>query len=145
MPLLAQLNDEIKVAMKAKDKDRLSVIRMVKSKVMTADPRGEFSDEEVLKLIASYGKSLKDSIKQFQELSKSEEVEACQRELAIVEEFLPKSLSEAETKALVEQLVKEVDAQSRKDMGKVMKAVFGSGKTVDGALVKKAFEEIIPA
>ncbi|PCJ61814.1 MAG: hypothetical protein COA79_05825 [Planctomycetota bacterium] len=143
MSVMDTLNTQIKESMKNKDKTRLSVLRMMKSKIMQVDTKGNMDDAAATKLINSYAKNLKETIDQCEKLGKTEMSEESKAELVIVSEFLPKTLSYDETLELVKGFIAELEIKTKKDIGKIMKAVFGSGKAVEGALVKKAVDELI--
>ena len=142
--MLQKLTDDIKQAMKGGNKDRLEVLRMMKSKIQNVDTRGTLSDAECQKIVSSYAKGLRESVKQYRDLGKSDVAGKLEAELKIIEEYLPKSLSPEEVKALVVKTIQEVGATSKKDMGKVMKAVLGANPTLDGNAVKDAVMAALP-
>ena len=145
MSVYDRLNEEIKTSMKNKDTDRLGVLRMLKSKIMQLDTKGGLEEAVMLKLISGYAKSLKETIEQNQKFGKLEQQAAVEKELAIVQEFLPKVLNADETKALVQSLIQALGLTNRKEMGKIMKEIQASGKAIDGTLVKAAVDALLPA
>ena len=145
MSVYDRLNEEIKTSMKNKDTDRLGVLRMLKSKIMQLDTKGGLEEAVMLKLINGYAKSLKETIEQNQKFGKLEQQAAVEKELAIVQEFLPKVLNADETKALVQSLIQSLGLTNRKEMGKIMKEIQASGKAIDGTLVKAAVDVLLPA
>jgi uncharacterized protein YqeY len=145
MSVYDRLNEEIKTSMKNKDTDRLGVLRMLKSKIMQLDTKGGLEEAVMLKLISGYAKSLKETIEQNQKFGKLEQQAAVEKELAIVQEFLPKVLNADETKALVQSLIQSLGLTNRKEMGKIMKEIQASGKAIDGTLVKAAVDALLPA
>ena len=145
MSVFDRLNDEIKNSMKSKDTERLSVLRMLKSKIMQLDTKGGLEESVMIKLINGYAKSLKETIEQSQKLAKPEHQAVAEKELLIVQEFLPKLLNAEETKALVQSLIQSLGLTNRKEMGKIMKEIQASGKAVDGILVKAAVDALLPA
>ena len=145
MSVYDRLNEEIKTSMKNKDTDRLGVLRMLKSKIMQLDTKGGLEEAVMLKLISGYAKSLKETIEQNQKFGKLEQQAAVEKELAIVQEFLPKVLNADETKALVQSLIQSLGLTNRKEMGKIMKEIQASGKAIDGTLVKAAVDVLLPA
>lgn len=145
MSVYDRLNDEIKTSMKNKDTDRLGVLRMLKSKIMQLDTKGGLEEAVMLKLINGYAKSLKETIEQNQKFGKVEQQAAVEKELAIVQEFLPKVLNADETKVLVQSLIQSLGLTNRKEMGKIMKEIQASGKAIDGTLVKSAVDALLPA
>jgi hypothetical protein len=141
--LFKKLNNDLAAAMKAKDTLRLDVIRMMKSKVLNVNARGDLPDAEILKILQKYAKSLKDAIEETKKVNRPGAVKKLEGELKIVEEYLPKMLSEAEVRDVVAKVVAEVGATSAKETGKVMKAVMGKGFNVDGSLVSRIVSEVL--
>jgi uncharacterized protein len=143
--IIARLKNETILAMKAKDKDRLGVMRMMQAaiKQMEVDQRRELSDEDALKVLSGYAKKVKDQVKSYGEGGRTELLAAAEAELVIVNEFLPAEMSDEELAAVVAKAVEETGAAGPADMGKVMKAVMPltAGKA-DGsrvsAMVKKS-------
>ena len=140
--LFKKLNNDLSSAMKAKDKFRLDVIRMMKSKVLNVNARGDLPDAEILKILQKYAKSLKDAIEETKKVNRPDAVKKLEGELKVVEAYLPKMLSEAEVRDIVAKAVAEVGATSAKDTGKVMKAVMGMGLNVDGSMVSKLVSQM---
>ncbi len=140
MGLLQKLQNEMKIAMKNKDKERLSTIRMLISEIkkVQIDTKKELTDEEIIKILQKYAKQRKDAIEQYKKAGREDLVEKEMKELEIVQEFLPKQLSEEEIEKIVDETIKELNATSMKDMGKVMKAVMSkvSGRA-EGAIVSQ--------
>ena len=130
-------------AMKAKDANRLSTLRMAKAAVMNEEnKRGigtVLTDEEVSKILQSLVKQRKDSIEQFTNNGRTELAEKEQAELVVLEEYLPQAASADEIAAAVEAAIAETGASSMKEMGLVMKAALAQlvGKTADGKLVSE--------
>ncbi|PIS31084.1 hypothetical protein COT42_01950 [Candidatus Saganbacteria bacterium CG08_land_8_20_14_0_20_45_16] len=140
--LFNKINEELKNAMKAKDELRLSVLRMVKSKILYVNARGDLSEPEITKIIKKYSKELNESSEEYRKASREDEVAKIEDELKIIEEFLPKELSPAEIKELVEKTIKDVGATSIKDMGKVMKEL-SQNPAVDGKLASQLVRKIL--
>ena len=130
-------------AMKAKDANRLSTLRMAKAAVMNEEnKRGigtVLTDEEVSRILQSLVKQRKDSIEQFTNNGRTELAEKEQAELVVLEEYLPQAASADEIAAAVEAAIAETGASSMKEMGLVMKAALTqlAGKTADGKLVSE--------
>ena len=136
--LLKKLQDEMKTAMKSGDKDRLSVIRMLISEIkkVQIDKKKELSDDEIIQVLQRYAKQRKESIKQYREAGREDLAQKEEAELKVVQEFLPKPLSEEEIEKIVEQVITETGASSMKDMGRVMKSVMEKIKgRADGSVV----------
>ncbi|MFA6548542.1 MAG: GatB/YqeY domain-containing protein [Candidatus Margulisiibacteriota bacterium] len=138
-----KINEDLKAAMKAKDEVKLSVLRMMKSKVLYVNARGDLPEAEVIKIINKYAKDLKESIEEFRKVGREVEVKKIEQELAIVQAYLPKALSPDEIKALVQQTIQKVGAASIKDMGNVMKAVLAKAPSADGKLVSQFVRELL--
>ena len=139
--LFKKLNEDLSASMKAKDTFRLEVIRMMKSKVLNVNARGDLPDAEIMKIFQKYAKSLKDAIEETKKVNRPEAVEKLEKELKVVEGYLPKMMSENEVKELISKTIAELGAASVKDTGKVMKAVMSKGLSVDGSLVSRLVSE----
>lgn len=146
MSLKERLKADMKEAMKAKDKVRLSTIRMINSLIKNAEieKRGELTDEEIIQLLMKYAKQRKESIEMYEKGGRQDLVEKEKAELAIVESYLPEQMSEEEIREIVKKAIEEVGAESVKDMGKVMKIVMPKVKgKADGSLVNKIVKELL--
>ncbi|MFH1361233.1 MAG: GatB/YqeY domain-containing protein [bacterium] len=140
--LFAKINDQLKEAMKSRDEIRLSVLRMMKSKILYVNARGDLPDAEVIKIIKKYAKELNESIIEYQKAAREDEVKKIKGELKIVEEFLPQELSKDAIKAIVEKTIKDIGATSIKDMGRVMKELTAN-PAIDGKLASTMVREIL--
>jgi len=146
MNLNERLNEDMKQAMKDKDKFRLSVIRMLRSSIKNVeiDQRRTLEDSEVLDILQREVKQRKDSLQEFTKAGRDDLVESVQAEIAIINEYLPKQLSEEEIKAVVQQTIQEVGASSKADMGKVMGALMPKVKgRADGRLVNQIVQQFL--
>ncbi|KML27944.1 GatB/YqeY domain-containing protein [Rossellomorea marisflavi] len=141
MSLLDRLNDDMKQAMKNKEKEKLSVIRMLKASLQNEAikfGKQQLSEDEELTVLSREVKQRKDSLQEFQSAGRDDLVEKLQAELTYVEIYMPKQLSEEEVSAIVQETVAEVGASSKADMGRVMGAIMPKVKgKADGALVNK--------
>jgi uncharacterized protein YqeY len=137
------INQGLKKALKERDELRLSTLRMMKSKILYVNARGDLPDAEIIKIITKYSKEIKESIEEFNKVGRSEESAKAQKELQIVAEFLPRELSADEIKSLVSETIKESGASSIKDMGKVMKLVLGKQPGIDGKIVNQFVREML--
>ncbi|KMK93857.1 GatB/YqeY domain-containing protein [Rossellomorea marisflavi] len=141
MSLLDRLNDDMKQAMKNKEKGKLSVIRMLKASLQNEAikfGKQQLSEDEELTVLSREVKQRKDSLQEFQSAGRDDLVEKLQAELTYVEIYMPKQLSEEEVSAIVQETVAEVGASSKADMGRVMGAIMPKVKgKADGALVNK--------
>jgi hypothetical protein len=120
--LKSQLQADMKSSMKSGDKSRLGVIRLMLSaiKQIEVDERIELDDARVIAVLDKMAKQRRESISQFEAAGRDDLTAIEQAELAIIGEYLPEALSEAEINALVEQSIAATGAASIKDMGKVM-------------------------
>ena len=91
MPLLEQVNEGIKNAMRSKDQLRLETLRMLKSKIIAVDARGNLSDAEIVKLFKTYSGNLLEALEQAKAVGREPMADKLKLELAIVQEFLPKA------------------------------------------------------
>jgi uncharacterized protein len=145
MSLLERLNNDMKQAMKNKEKDKLSVIRMIKATMQNEAiklGKQELSEEEELTVLSREMKQRKDSLHEFDKAGRNDLVEKLQQEISVVEIYMPKQLSEEEIADIVKQAIVEVDATSKADMGKVMSALMPKVKgKADGSLVNKLVQQ----
>lgn len=141
--LLKKINGDLMKAMKNKDEFRLSVLRMMKSKVLYVNARGEIPDVEVIKILNKYGKDLKESIEEFKKINRPTEADNSAKELVVVQEYLPQELSADEIKTVVQKTITELGAASIKEMGKVMKEITAKFPSIDGKLVSQYVREIL--
>ncbi len=125
MAFKEKVDQEMIRAAKAKDKIRLSALRMLKSGLHNReiDLKRELSEAEFLQLLSSMVKQRKDSIEQFEKGGRTDLVEKEKAELKVIEEFLPSQLSEADLDAAIAEAIREVGATGIRDMGKVMKVL----------------------
>lgn len=142
MSLMEQLTADMKEAMKQGEKERLSVIRLVRGAVRQAEIDGKktLTDDEVVSVINKEVKMRRDSIEEFERGSRPDLVAKAQAEIAILMPYLPEQLSEDAVKTLAEAAVVEVGAQTAKDMGKVMGVLM---PRVQGRANGKLVQEIV--
>ena len=133
---------DLTAAMKAKDADKLSVLRMVKSNLMNRqiDKGGELTDDEIMKALQSLVKQRRDSVEQYEKASRNDLAEKEKTEIVVIEAYLPQGATQAEVDAAVAAAIAETGASSMKEMGTVMKATMAllTGKTADGKMVSEA-------
>jgi len=143
MSLKDKITGDMTAAMKSKDANRLSVLRMAKAALMNeANKRGadyELTDEEITKVLQTLVKQRKDSIDQYEKAGRSELAEKEQTELAVLEDYLPQSATMEEIESAVAEAISETGANSMKEMGAVMKAAQAklAGKSADGRIVSE--------
>ena len=146
MSIKDTLTNDMKEAMKAKEKDRLAVIRMVRGaiKQIEIDSKKELEDEAVIGVISKEVKMRKDSVEEFKKGGREDLVAKTEAEIAVLMPYLPQQLSEDEIRSLVQAAVEQVGASSPKDMGKVMGVLMPKVKgRADGKLVNTIVKEAL--
>lgn len=142
MSLVDQIVADITTAIKAKDADRLSTLRMVKANLMNRkiEKGSELTDEEVQKALQSLVKQRRDSIEQYEKAGRNELAAKEAAEVVVIEEYLPGAATAEEIEQAVADAVTSTGAASIKDMGLVMKAALANlaGKNADGKAVSDA-------
>lgn len=125
MTLKAQLTDDMKAAMKAGDKERLGVIRLINAaiKQKEVDERVEMTDELVLTVLEKMLKQRKDSIGQYETAGRADLAAVEKMESAVIQGYLPKPLTQAEIEILVARTVADTGANGPQAMGKVIAAL----------------------
>ena len=120
--LKARLTEAMKAAMRAQDKARLGAIRLIQADIkrVEVDERIEVDDARVLVILDKMVKQRRDSIQQFESAGRMDLVAIEAGELAVIQEFLPQALGEAELELLIDDAMRESGAVAMKDMGKVM-------------------------
>ncbi len=120
--LKQRINDDVKAAMRAKEKTRLLALRMIMAafKQKEVDERIELNDDQALAIMDKMAKQLRDSINQFQKAGRTDLVEKENFELEIVQSYLPTALTDEEVNQLIKSAIDETGASCMKDMGKVM-------------------------
>lgn len=143
MSLKDRISEDIKTAMKAKDKLRLETVRSIKKVILEEEStaRGKGQDEltadQELAILTRLAKQRKDAIEQYNNANRSDLAEKEAAELTIIEEYLPAQMSDEEIAAVVDDLIAKTGAASAKDMGKVMGPAMKALKgRADGAKVQ---------
>jgi len=148
MGIQEQILDDLKHSMKNKQEDRLRVLRSLKSKLQEKEiserkeGKATLSDEQVVEVLMKAAKQRKESIEQFQEGGRDDLVSKEQKELEIIESYLPEMLSEEEIRDIAKQKIEALGAENMSDMGKVMGALMNELKgKAEGGLVSKVVKE----
>jgi uncharacterized protein YqeY len=151
MPLIDQIQKDITDAMKARDEQRLSTLRMVKTalKNREIDKMAPLDDAESQQVLSTLIKQRKDSVEQFTKGGRQEMADKEAAEIVLIEAYLPKAAGEEQIVAGVRAVIAEMGSPTMKDMGNVMKAVMarfqGAGIRVDGKVVSEAVKrELTP-
>ena len=142
--MLDQLQEELKIAMKAGEKAEMMGLRNIIGKIKAAQiDKGEtLTNEESLKILKTAAKQLKESIDQYQKGGRDDLAEKEAFELTLLEKYLPEQLSEEHIRQTVKNIVKNTGAGSMQDMGKVMGATMQElAGSADGKIVQKIVQE----
>ncbi|QDH78050.1 GatB/YqeY domain-containing protein [Echinicola soli] len=147
MSLKQSIETEIKNAMRAKDKDRLRALRSIKSMIMLEETKGAekgMTEDEEMKLLTKAAKQRRDSLEIYEQQGREDLAATEQSELDIINEFLPKQLSEEELEGELKAIIAEVGAEGPKDMGKVMGTATKklAGKA-DGKLISQKVKQLL--
>ena len=144
MALINELQAQMKTAMKAKDKETLSVVRMLKSAVVNKQIAlgHDLTEDDEKSVLATELKQRKESLAEFKAGGRDDLVAQIEAEIKIVESYLPAQLGEAEVVSLVDSVIQETGATGNADFGKVMKTLMPKVKgQADGALVNRIVKE----
>ncbi|AWM75366.1 GatB/YqeY domain-containing protein [Lactobacillus kullabergensis] len=145
MSLSEQIMSDMKEAMKARDKVRLNTVRMIKSALMNEKIKAghDLTAEEELTVLSREKKQREESIDEFTKANRKDLADETKQELAIVESYLPKQMTEEELNQAVSSAIAEVNAQGKSDFGKVMKVLMpkikgkADGKAASNAVRKQ--------
>lgn len=150
MALKDNIMADLKQAMKDKDQDKLRVLRSLKAKILEKeiserkDGEATISDEQTIEVLMKAAKQRKESIEQFQSGGREDLVENEEKELEIIDSYLPKMLSEEEVRDIARQKIEALGAETMADMGKVMGVMMQElkGKAEGGTVSKVVKEEL---
>ncbi len=146
MTLKAQISEDMKTAMKAGDKERLKVVRLILAAIqqIEIDQRTELDDTAVLGVLDKMVKQRRDSVSQFKEGGRQDLADIELQEITVLDTYLPEQLGEAELNDMIEQAIKDSGAESMRDMGKVMGQVKAkaAGRADMGAVGAKVKERL---
>ncbi|MCT0485335.1 GatB/YqeY domain-containing protein [Weissella paramesenteroides] len=146
MGLLSQLTEDMKTAMKAKDKETLSVIRMVKSALSNEQIKlgHDLTADDEMTVLSREMKQRVEELTSYQEANREDLAEGIQQQIAVLNKYMPKQLSESEVEEIVKATISEVGATSKADMGKVMGALMPKVKgKADGKLVSQKVQSLL--
>lgn len=150
MSLKSKILDDLKSAMKAKDADRLNVLRSLKAKLLEKEiserkgGEASLSDEQVVDVLMKAAKQRKESIDQFEEGGRDDLAKKERYELEIIEDYLPEMMDEDAIRVVVKDQIEKMGAETIADMGKVMGALMGrlKGKAEGGTISRIVKEEL---
>ncbi|AFY67439.1 GatB/YqeY domain-containing protein [Geitlerinema sp. PCC 7407] len=150
MTLKDRISEDIKTAMKAKDKVRLETVRSIKKLILEREtivrPQGQESltEEQEMEVLTQLAKQRRDAIEQYRQAGRDDLAATEQQELAIIEEYLPQQLSDEEIREAIAAIIAEVGATSVKDLGKVMGPAMQRLKgRADGKTVQRFTQEAL--
>ena len=144
--LKEKLLEDLKTAMKEGNVNRKNTVQMVRAGILQVekDKHIELNDEQILEVIAKEFKKRNDSLADYEKSGREDLINQIKEEMAVLEEYLPKKLSEEELKEKVKEIVAEVSATSMKDMGIVMKtAKERLGLTADGKMINEIVKKLL--
>jgi len=148
MSLQQRISDELKQAMLAKNADKLSTLRLLKSAIGYAQiekKTDQLSDPDIIAVIQKEAKKRRDSIEQYRTAGRTDLADKEASELVVLETFLPQPLSAEELETLVRATIQELAASTRKDMGPVVRAVQGKAAgRADGKAISSVVSKLLP-
>ncbi|MGL5940519.1 MAG: GatB/YqeY domain-containing protein [Waterburya sp.] len=146
MSLKERIGEDIKTAMKAKDKIRLQTVRSIKKAILEKEvevrPQGQDSltEEQEIELLSQQAKQRRDSIEQFKNAGRDDLADKESQELAIIETYLPEQVSDSELEVIIDEIIANSGASSVKDLGKVMGPAM---KQLKGKADGKKIQELV--
>jgi len=143
MSLKEKINDDLKEAMKSQDSVRVETLRSIRAEILKMDKSGmnrEMTPEEEIQLLSKQSKMRKESIEVFENAGRTDLAEKEKAQLVIIEEYLPKQMSEEEAKDIVNKIIAEFGEITPKDFGKVMGAAM---KELKGKIDGKIIQDIV--
>lgn len=144
--LKEKLLEDLKTSMKDKNVNRKNTVQMVRAAILQVekDKKIELNDDQILEVIAKEFKKRNDSLVDYEKSGREDLINQIKEEMLVLEEYLPKKLSEEELTEKIKVIISEVEATSIKDMGKVMKAAKEQlGVTADGKMINEIVKKIL--
>ena len=144
--LKEKLLEDLKESMKEKNTIRKNVVQMVRAAILQVekDKHIEVSDDKIVEIIAKEAKKRKDSLEDFQKSGREDLIEQINKEIEILNEYLPKQLTQEELEQKIKEIIAEVGATSIKDIGVVMKTAKEKiGATADGKAISETAKKIL--
>ncbi len=146
MTLNDRINEDMKAAMKAKEKFTLSVLRMLRSEIKNEEisKRENLNDDEIVQVLSRELKKRKDAAEEYRKFNREDTALDLEKEVQIILAYLPEQLTEEEITEIVRDAVENTGAQSKKDMGKVMGVIMPKLKgRADGRLVNQIVQSFL--
>ena len=144
--LKEKLMEDLKESMKNKDTVRKNTVQMVRASILQIekDKGIEVEDDKIIDIIAKEVKTKKDALKDFEKAKRQDLIDLTNREIELLQEYLPKQLSRDEVKVEVQKIITEIGATSMKDMGAIMKeAKAKMGASAEGKTINEVAKEIM--
>ena len=144
--LKEKLMEDLKESMKNKDTVRKNTVQMVRASILQIekDKGIEVEDDKIIDIIAKEVKTKKDALKDFEKAERQDLIDLTNREIEVLQEYLPKQLSREEIKSELEKIIAEIGATSMKDMGAIMKeAKAKMGASAEGKTINEVAKEIM--
>ncbi len=144
--LKEKLMEDLKESMKNKDTVRKNTVQMVRASILQIekDKGIEVEDDKIIDIIAKEVKTKKDALKDFEKAERQDLIDLTNREIEVLQEYLPKQLSRDEVKVEVQKIITEIGATSMKDMGAIMKeAKAKMGASAEGKTINEVAKEIM--
>ena len=144
--LKEKLLDDLKASMKEKNVNRKNVVQMVRASILQVekDKKIELNDDQILEVISKEFKKRNDSLSDYEKSGREDLINQIKEEMAVLEEYLPKKLSEEELTIKIKEIISSVGATSLKDMGKIMKAAKEQiGTAADGRSINEVVKELL--
>lgn len=148
MSMIEKISEDLKAAMKSGDKLRLETLRSLRAALLEKQvekrPHGGMTAEDELATLISSSKKRKESITVFSQNGRQDLADQEQKELSIIQEYLPKQLSENEVLEMIKKIISDTGASSQKDFGKVMPAVMKELKgKADGKMIQDTVKQLL--
>lgn len=144
--LKEKLMEDLKSAMKNKDEIRKNTVQMVRAAILQIekDKGIQVEDDKILEIIAKEVKTKRDALKDFKKAERQDLIDQTNKEIEVLQEYLPKQLSKEEIKVELEKIITQIGATSMKDMGAIMKeAKAKMGASADGKTINEVAKEIM--
>lgn len=144
--LKEKLMEDLKNAMKNKDEIRKNTVQMVRAGILQIekDKGIQVEDDKILEIIAKEVKTKKDALKDFEKAERKDLIDQTNKEIEVLQEYLPKQLTREEIKIELEKIIKQLGASTAKDMGGIMKeAKTKFGASADGKTINEVAKEIL--
>ncbi len=148
MSLITRFDDDLKKAMKASERAKISVLRMVKAAVKNRqiEKGGDLTDDEIIAVLSSMVKQRRESVEQFAKAGRMDLVHGEDQEIAIIQTYLPEQLKSDDLDRIIIEAINEASAKTAQDMGKVMRVLMPRVRGVaDGKYVNQRVKELLEA